>query len=126
MPPAWGLSPIRALLLGEALAGSQGTGQFKLAGHHSRPASVPERVGSPATARSRAASSHALHKDLAADLFIKGCDFGHADLQPTTTRLTIATMADIEQKYDLDHNDGTTSPTKLDYSHGVSHRILHK
>lgn len=35
-------------------------------------------------------------------------------------------MADIEQKYDLDHNDGTTSPTKLDYSHGVSHRILHK
>lgn len=30
-------------------------------------------------------------------------------------------MADIEQKYDLDHNDdGTRSPTKLDYSHGVS------
>lgn len=32
-------------------------------------------------------------------------------------------MADIEQKYDLDHqDDGTRSPTKLDYGHEVSPR----
>lgn len=30
-------------------------------------------------------------------------------------------MADIEQKYDLDHqDDGTRSPNKLDYGHEVS------
>lgn len=33
-------------------------------------------------------------------------------------------MADIEQKYDLDHDDGTKSPSKLDYHHSVSSRRL--